>query len=182
VAGLTGAILYLVHHIVVQATLFLVSGLVHEHAGTDSLARLGGVAHSAPLIAALFALPALSVSGVPPLSGFVAKLALLQAGIAAGRLPAYVLAAGAVLTSLLTLMAMARVWVRAFWGTGTTGPGGSTGSRGTALTRSTTAVMVGIGIGLAALAGPLSAVSHQAATDLIQRTPYQQAVLGEAAG
>ncbi|MFD0541721.1 proton-conducting transporter membrane subunit [Actinomadura luteofluorescens] len=115
VAGLTGAILYLVHHIVVQATLFLVSDLIQARTGETSLHRLGGLARLSALIAVLFFIPAMSVSGVPPTSGFVAKLALFQAGLGSGRPLAYAVTGVAVLASLLTLMAMARIWALGFW-------------------------------------------------------------------
>ena len=115
VEGLSGAIFYVVHHIVIQATLFLVAGLVERRGGSTSLHRLGGLAAASPLLAVLYLVPALNLAGVPPLSGFLGKLGLLRAGVAAGgALPALLVGAG-VLTSLLTLLAVSRVWSRAFW-------------------------------------------------------------------
>lgn len=115
VAGLTGAILYLVHHIVVQATLFLVSDLMQGRTGETSLRRLGGLARLSAFIAVLFFVPAMSVSGMPPSSGFIAKLALFQAGLGSDRLIGYAVTGVAVLASLLTLMAMTRIWTLGFW-------------------------------------------------------------------
>jgi multicomponent Na+:H+ antiporter subunit D len=69
VAGLAGAIFYIVHHIVVKTTLFLVSGLIEVSAGTGALSRLSGLTRRAPVVAVLFALPALSLAGIPPFSG-----------------------------------------------------------------------------------------------------------------
>jgi multicomponent Na+:H+ antiporter subunit D len=63
----------------------------------------------------LFFVPAMNLAGIPPLSGFIGKLGLLQAGVAEGSAAAFVLVGGGVLTSLLTLLAVARVWTRAFW-------------------------------------------------------------------
>jgi multicomponent Na+:H+ antiporter subunit D len=77
--------------------------------------RLGGLAKASPLLAVLFFIPAMNLAGVPPFSGFIGKLGLLQAGVAVGSAPALALVAGGVLTSLLTLLAVARVWTRAFW-------------------------------------------------------------------
>ncbi|MCA0438241.1 MAG: Na+/H+ antiporter subunit D [Actinobacteria bacterium] len=113
--GLSSAIFYVAHHIVVQTALFLVIGLVEAHAGSTSLARLGGVAGTAPLVAILFFVPAMNLAGIPPLSGFLGKVGLLQAGVAAGSPLAYTLVAGSLVTSLLTLYAVSRVWSRAFW-------------------------------------------------------------------
>lgn len=110
--GIAGAIFYIVHHIIVKTNLFLVAGIVHRLRGHYLLARLGGLYREAPLLAALFAVPALSLAGVPPLSGFTAKLALVQAGLEAGE---YAVVATAVAVSLLTLYSMSKIWNGAFW-------------------------------------------------------------------
>lgn len=115
VAGLTGAIFYVVHHIVIQTTLFLAAGLVERRGGTTALDRLGGLAKLAPLLGILFFIPALNLAGIPPFSGFLGKLGLFQAGFDAGTPLAYTLIAGGAVTSLLTLYAVARVWNLAFW-------------------------------------------------------------------
>ena len=57
----------------------------------------------------------MNLAGIPPFSGFIGKLGLLQAGVADGGPLALTLVAGGVVTSLLTLLAIARVWNRAFW-------------------------------------------------------------------
>ncbi|MGH3243661.1 MAG: Na+/H+ antiporter subunit D [Spirillospora sp.] len=186
VAGLTGAILYLVHHIVVQATLFLVSDLMQGRTGETSLHRLGGLARLSSFIAVLFFVPAMSVSGVPPTSGFVAKLALFQAGLGAGRPLAYVVTGVAVLASLLTLMAMSRIWTLGFWRPRPPGvaepPGEESYTRGgVRVMQSVTAVMVVAGLLIAVFAGPLSSWSRRAAIDLLDPSAYRNAVLdGEA--
>ncbi|KAA5833661.1 Na+/H+ antiporter subunit D [Saccharopolyspora hirsuta] len=188
VVGLTGVILYVVHHITVQAALFLVSGLITRHTGTVALTRMGGLAKAAPLIAVLFALPALTLAGVPPFSGFVAKLALLQAGVGAGTWTAYVVTGGLVLTSLLTLYAMARVWTRAFWGqvkapeqdpdpTDELVVGTATSNRPMVVA---SGVLVATSVVIALVAGPLAEISGRAATDLMHGETYRSAVLGGA--
>jgi multicomponent Na+:H+ antiporter subunit D len=114
-AGLAGAVFYVAHHIAIQTTLFLVAGLVERQGGTTNVDRLGGLARRSPLLAVLFFVPAINLAGIPPLSGFIGKLGLLQAGVAVGSAEALTLVAGGVVTSLLTLLAVARVWTRAFW-------------------------------------------------------------------
>jgi multicomponent Na+:H+ antiporter subunit D len=114
-AGLAGAVFYVAHHIAIQTTLFLVAGLVERQGGTTSVNRLGGLARRSPLLAVLFLVPAMNLAGIPPLSGFIGKLGLLQAGVADGSVLAFTLVGGGVVTSLLTLLAVARVWTRAFW-------------------------------------------------------------------
>ncbi|AUS79335.1 Na+/H+ antiporter subunit D [Actinoalloteichus sp. AHMU CJ021] len=189
VTGLAGAILYVVHHITVQATLFLVSGLLTRHTGTVALRGMGGLAKLYPAIALLFAIPALNLAGIPPFSGFVAKLALLEAGAEVGTTMAYVATGAAVLTSFLTLYAMAKVWVFAFWGKSKPphpDPDPTdeliigTGSTSRTMVSATSALVV-FGVLIAVFAGPLSEISTRAATDLLDGGPYRTAVLGEEA-
>ncbi|SDF20118.1 multisubunit sodium/proton antiporter, MrpD subunit (TC 2.A.63.1) [Blastococcus fimeti] len=114
-AGLAGAIFYVVHHIAIQTTLFLVAGLVERQGGSTSVDRLGGLAAASPLLAVLYFVPAMNLAGIPPFSGFIGKVGLLEAGVDdGGWLPVAVVVGGAV-TSLLTLVAISRVWNRAFW-------------------------------------------------------------------
>lgn len=114
-AGVSGAIFYVAHHITIQTALFLVVGLVERRAGSTSLIRLGGLARLAPLLGLLFFVPAMNLAGIPPLSGFLGKVGLLQAGVDVGTPLAWALVAGAVATSLLTLYAVAKTWAVAFW-------------------------------------------------------------------
>ena len=115
-AGLAGAIYYTAHHITIQATLFLVAGLIQRVAGSTSLERIQGLAVTSPLLGALFLVPAMNLAGIPPFSGFVGKLGLLRAGAAVGTPLAWAVVAAAVACSLLTLYAVAKIWNRAFWG------------------------------------------------------------------
>ncbi|MDN5572088.1 MAG: Na+/H+ antiporter subunit D [Propionibacteriaceae bacterium] len=116
-AGLSGAIFYTAHHITIQATLFLVAGLIQRVGHSNSLDKLSGLAQISPILAVLFIVPAMNLAGIPPFSGFIGKLGLLNAGVNAGTPLAWALVAAAVTTSLLTLYAVAKVWNRAFWGT-----------------------------------------------------------------
>ena len=104
--GLSGAIFYAVHHVLVQTSLFLVVGLIERQAGTSQLRRLGSLLYTAPVIALLYFIPALNLGGIPPFSGFLGKIMLLEAGAAEGSWLSWVLIGGAVVTSLLTLYAM----------------------------------------------------------------------------
>ena len=185
-AGLAGAVLYTVHHIVVQTTLFLVAGLVERRAGTGSLRQAGGMQHIAPVLAVLYVVPALSLAGIPPLSGFVAKLPLLQAGLADGGALAVTAVAAAVLTSLLTLYAVGRLWSEVFWGpVADVVPDADRTDAVVVGTDRTPRLMLGAavvavvaGLSITVLAGPLYALSERAADDLISRDTYVSAVLG----
>jgi multicomponent Na+:H+ antiporter subunit D len=110
--ALASAIFYVVHHIVTKTNLFLVGGLVARAGGSEELERLGGLANRRVGLALLFAVPALSLAGVPPLSGFFAKLFLLRAGL---QVEAFAAVAVALVVGLLTLYSMSKIWLEAFW-------------------------------------------------------------------
>ena len=114
-AGTSAAIYYIVHHIVVQTTLFLATGLIERKGSTTSIRRLGGMLATAPLIAVLFFVPALNLGGIPPFSGFIGKVALFEASAAEGSILSYTLIGAGALVSLLTLYALIRVWNMVFW-------------------------------------------------------------------
>ncbi len=80
--------------------------------GSFELKKLGGLYKSSPLLAVLFLIPALSLAGMPPLSGFFAKLALVHASLEIGQ---YAIAAVALVVGLLTLFSMTKIWAEAFW-------------------------------------------------------------------
>src|SRR5690606_1006409 len=87
-------------------------GEMRRLGGSFALGRLGGLYHRYPLLAALFAVSALSLAGFPPMSGFWAKLMLVTAGLREGR---YVIVAVALVVGLLTTFSMLKIWIRAFW-------------------------------------------------------------------
>ena len=90
---------------------------VRRRAGSTSLVRIGGLARIAPLLGVLFFIPAMNLAGIPPFSGFIGKVGLLQAAREHGTPLTWVLIAAGVLTSLLTLYAVAKTWAVAFWRT-----------------------------------------------------------------
>jgi len=163
VAGTTGAILFLVHHMPVKTVLFLVGGLVENEQGTSRLKRSGGLIRRRPLIAVLFAVPALSLAGLPPFSGFIAKFAVISAGIEAASpvIVAVALGAGA-----LTLLSMSKIWLSVFWGEEepTESAVQAPGNRVT-MYAATGLAVVGT-LAISAYAGPLFDLSERAATEL----------------
>jgi multicomponent Na+:H+ antiporter subunit D len=108
-------IYYMVHHIVVQTTLFLAIGLVERRAGSTSILRVRGLMRAAPVIAVLYFIPAVNLGGLPPFSGFIGKYALFDAAAEVGTPLMIVLIVGGIVTSLLTLYALMRAWNLAFW-------------------------------------------------------------------
>ena len=171
-AALAGAVFYLMHHILVKTTLFMVAGMIERDGGSGILAKIGGMRTTAPVLAVLFALPALSLAGIPPFSGFVAKLALVAAAIEAG---AWVLLGVSLITSILTVLSMAKIWSGAFWGEMPADAEEPPAERG----RGTYAVagLAAASIVVALAAGPLFSYSQQAATDLLDPSIYMAEVL-----
>ena len=110
--ALGGSILYVLHHMLVISTLFLVSGLFLRLRRTTDLHALGGLYRSQPAVACLALIPLFSLAGIPPLSGFVAKVGVVAPMLGARQYP---LAAVALCVSLLTVLSMARLWEEAFW-------------------------------------------------------------------
>jgi multicomponent Na+:H+ antiporter subunit D len=110
--ALAATVFYIIHHILVKANLFLIGGLIGRHTGSQHLDRCGGLYQRAPWLALLFLVPALSLGGIPPLSGFFAKFALIREGLLRDH-PWVVAAALAV--GLLTLYSMIKIWNEAFW-------------------------------------------------------------------
>ena len=114
-AALGATIYYMVHHIVVQTTLFLAVGLVERRAGSTSILKVKGLMRGAPVLAVLYFLPAINLGGLPPFSGFIGKYALFDAAAEVGTGLMYTLIVGGVVTSLLTLYALMRAWNLSFW-------------------------------------------------------------------
>ncbi len=110
--AMAGSLFYLVHDIVAKTCLFLFGGIIERSTMQSDISRMGGIYRSHPRISGCFFLLALSVSGIPPLSGFWGKLVLVQAGLD-GR--AYALVAVMLLTGLLTLYSMMKIWSEVFW-------------------------------------------------------------------
>lgn len=173
-AGLAATVFYVVHHIIVKTTLFLVGGLIEERTGTSNLAGLGGLIHASPLLATLFLLPALSLAGIPPFSGFVAKLALVQAGVGAHS---YVAVAVSLAVSILTLFSMTKIWAGAFWGRL---EAQSTGEyrRLPGLMVAPASFLVVASLAFVVAAAPLYALGQTAADGLIDTSNYISAVAG----
>lgn len=111
--GLTAVVFYLVHHTVVKTSLFLSVGAIEVRRGTGDLGRLGGEARLHRWVALAFFLGALSLVGLPPLSGFWAKLLVLRAALADQQGWVFAIA---LLVSVGTLMSMLKLGNGVFWG------------------------------------------------------------------
>ena len=176
-AALGGSILYVLHHMLVISTLFLVSGLFLRQRRTTDLNALGGLYRSQPAVACLALIPLFSLAGVPPLSGFVAKVGVITPMLGGGQ---YLLAAVALCVSLLTVLSMARLWEEAFWKPAPVASSASALHSRLALPILAPIVfLVGLTLALTVFAGPVSSVTMRAAGQLLDRNTYIRAILGE---
>lgn len=111
--GCYGGLFHLVNHAVAKGLLFMCAGAVVYATGARRMSDLGGLASKMPVTGVCFVVGALTIAGLPPLSGFMSKLtiylALAQAGL-------WWAAAIAVLASLLTLAVLVRAASVVFWG------------------------------------------------------------------
>ncbi|MBT8379401.1 MAG: Na+/H+ antiporter subunit D [Ignavibacteria bacterium] len=110
--AIAGAIFYIIHHIIVKTNLFLVSGVVDKMKGSFNLKKIGGLYRYYPLLGLLFLIPALSLAGIPPLSGFWAKFVVIKAGL---EIDQALIVIVALVVGILTLFSMTKIWNEAFW-------------------------------------------------------------------
>ena len=183
-AAIGATVYYIVHHIVVQTTLFLAVGLVERRAGSTSILRVKGLLKVAPVIAVLYFVPAINLGGLPPFSGFIGKFALFEAAASVGTPLMIVLIIGGIVTSLLTLYALMRAWNLAFWreeedSSETEGRISYLGNAPAAdeqqerrripkIMTVSTAGMVGVTIALTVFAGPLYALCDRIGATLLE--------------
>jgi multicomponent Na+:H+ antiporter subunit D len=175
--AIAGSLLYVIHHIVVKANLFLVAGTMRRMGCELDLRLSGGLWRREPLLALLFLIPALSLAGMPPLSGFWGKLMVVRSGIEAD---AWLLAAVALAVGLLTLFSMSKIWNLAFWqappASARALPRLPRGARAVLLLPSVALAATTLAIGLNV--EPFVAFSIRAGADLLAPHGYIEAVLG----
>lgn len=170
--ALAGSVFYIMHHIIVKTNLFLISGVANRIQGTGELKKSGGLYAAYPGLSVLFLIPALSLAGIPPLSGFWAKLTLVRAGLETGQ---YLIVAAALGVSLLTLFSMTKIWGETFWKTSPV-PLPAPRRQPAALILPIAALaLITVVIGLAA--EPLFTLAMRAAEQLLNPADYIQAVL-----
>jgi multicomponent Na+:H+ antiporter subunit D len=112
--GMAAVVFYLIHHMIVMTSLFLTGGTVEHEEGTGIVRRLGGLARAHPVASLAFMLAALSLVGLPPFSGFWAKLGVLTAAADAGVALVIVVV---LVVSVGTLVSMLKLGTGIFWGT-----------------------------------------------------------------
>lgn len=178
--ALVGTVFYLIHDIIVKTNLFMVSGLVLKINGSQDIKALGGLYKSHPLLSLLMAVPLFSLVGIPPLSGFWAKIFFIKGALAVQD---YLLLGSVIIGSFLTLWVIAKVWAEVFWKKGENLPKEANGVYFDALSKPQQwayiipmllLAVVSLYIGLGA--NRIITLSQRIATELVDPSSYIQVV------
>jgi multicomponent Na+:H+ antiporter subunit D len=177
VAAIAATIYFVLHQIPIKTSLFLVEGIVERETGSSTLGRVTGLARRSGPLALLFLLPALSLAGFPPFSGFIGKTGLVEAGFGQSS---WTMVAVALVGSVLTLVSMLKIWTGLFWGESNTDVIGRPGVlRHHPLISSVTGGVVAVGLAIALFGGPIYRYCERAADSIVHPDSYQRAVNGE---
>lgn len=112
-AGMTGSIYYLIHDMIIKALIFLIGGTVIHLTGTGKIREMSGLIRLHPQLGWMFFIAALSLAGIPPLSGFVGKLFITEGTFSSGY---FWLGGIGLLTSLMVLYSVLKIFMNVFWG------------------------------------------------------------------
>jgi multicomponent K+:H+ antiporter subunit D len=176
------ALYYVLHSTLAGAALFLVVDLIASRRGEhgDALTVAPRFRQS-EVLSGLFFLAAIGIVGLPPLSGFIGKLLILD-GVRAAPEAAWIW--GTILiTTLIGVLAFARAGSRIFWQSasveGTIPDDAPRGQRGGVLAAGGLLAALAV---LTVMGGPVTAYTEATAVQLFEPRQYIDAVLGESAG
>jgi multicomponent Na+:H+ antiporter subunit D len=176
VAGIAAALFYFIHNNLAKTSLLLINDNVERRFGNARLENTGGLYKAAPWLAVAFLICALALAGIPPLSGFWAKLAIVRAGIGDGF---GWLVAAALGVGMWTLFSMTKLWAEVFW---KARPQGNETAHGTPPGAAACVPLAGFVVLIIALSlggGPVVEFCTRAATQLLDPSVYIDAVLGK---
>ncbi|MFB6344848.1 MAG: complex I subunit 5 family protein [bacterium] len=115
-AALAATIFYVVHNVVVKSCLFLISGMTEDYTGTSVLKKQGGLVTRTPYVAGLFLTSSLALAGIPPLSGFFAKMTVFYEALSIASHWAYFAVIVGLVGGVFTLYSMVKIWRKSFLG------------------------------------------------------------------
>lgn len=120
VVAIVGSLMHVLNHAIFKGLLFLVSGSLIYATGTKDLNKLGGLVKFMPVSAVVTAIASLSISGMPPTSGYASKWTIISSSLLAGGASAVLVLAGiiALFTSAVTLACYVKFFGMAFTGSG----------------------------------------------------------------
>ena len=181
--AVAATLLYMVQHMVVKCGLFLCCGSMEKYSGTDDLSRMGGLVSRDTWLATIFLIAALSLVGLPPLSGFFGKYLLIAQSFERGGPSGIFLAIVAIATGALTLLSMAKIWSYGFWSPAPAGTLSATRPDGYRPARRTSGLWSATALVIAALliglcAGPIYDLAVVAGEGVASPRAYVEAALG----
>jgi multicomponent K+:H+ antiporter subunit D len=173
--AMTAGLYYLIHSTLATAALFLVVDLAQDRRGSDSLRSVAAPTGQHGLITALFFGAAIAMAGMPPLSGFLGKLLVMDATRGAA-MP--VIWTAILVTSLITIVGFSRAGSQVFWkayATTTTLP--KPEGKPEPLAFAAVFMLLAGLVALTVLAGPATGWLADTSAELFDRTAYINAVL-----
>ena len=179
-AGYAAAVYYTAHSTLVSAALFLLADLVtrQRNAGGDRLDVVDSMPQ-AGLLGSLFIVAAVAMAGLPPLTGFVGKIMILDAARDSG----FAVAIWSVLlvAALVVIVALARAGSALFWRIADEHPVHAVRPRVPLRSLAPIGLLLGSIVAMVAWGGSVTAYAWSTAGQLARPAVYVEAVLGTAA-
>ncbi len=118
IVALSAGVFHLINHVCYKSCLFFNAGSVLWKTGTTELNKIGGLYRILPITAIITVIASLSISGVPPFSGFTSKWLIYQSSIRAAEANPLILAFGiiALFISIVTLASFVKFFSTIFYG------------------------------------------------------------------
>jgi multicomponent Na+:H+ antiporter subunit D len=174
--SIAATIFYVIHHVIVIASLFFLAGLIETKTGSGELSKIGNIWQKAPVLSFFFLIQCLSLAGIPPLSGFWGKWMMIREGLTVG---ADIFVAVLIIASILTVWSLLRILLNGIWNTSPKGeenssPIISTKNHPLALT---TSVIVAISLIIGLNPNPIIKIARQTSANLFNQFEYAEQVL-----